>query len=135
MVDKGQATFAWRESRASHDGLTLKSTIGSKTNCTAHRLNGRMYTTDTYGVSFVSWDGGGRGHTVPVLCFWCSQMVEGGFVEPRVMLSSSHLEVQMLYRDWDYSSRCYSQFYRKRYGVAGEDANMDGEPGAKCGGV
>jgi hypothetical protein len=43
--------------------------------------------------------------------------------------------VQMLYRDWDYSSRCYSQFYRKRYGVAGEDANMDGEPGAKCGGV
>lgn len=47
-----------------------------------------------------SWDGGGRGHTVPVLCFWCSQMVEGGFVESRVMLSSSRLEAQMIGPAW-----------------------------------
>lgn len=55
-------------------------------------------------------------------------MVEGGFVESRVMLSSSRLEAQMLY-----TFRGYSQFYRKRYGIAGEGANMDGEPGANAG--
>jgi hypothetical protein len=50
----GRYAVTW--SQATHDGLMLKSTIGSATKCTAHSVGSCIRKKYTYGVSFVYWD-------------------------------------------------------------------------------